>query len=68
MLFIENTKASHLKYGELFNAAGQLVKSIELNQANSGKQSVNLGHLPSGTYMLKIYTDKGASTVKVIKQ
>ena len=55
-----------MKKIELFNLLGE--KIIEKDCANSDKRvDMTMQHLASGLYYAKIYTEKGAVTMKVLK-
>ena len=47
---------------ELYNTIGVLVKSIK------NSNSINTHSLSSGIYLVKIYSDKGNATIKIIKE
>jgi hypothetical protein len=50
---------------QVFNLIGQQVR---LQNINSTSGSVNLENLPSGAYLVKVTTENGEKTIKVIKE
>jgi hypothetical protein len=50
---------------QVINLIGQQVKFQELNSTSG---SVNLSNLPSGAYLVKVITENGEKTIKVIKE
>ena len=67
IITVENTKNQNLKNAEIYNVAGQLVKSFPLNKS-SKNTTLDLGNLTKGTYILKINSDNESSSVKIIKK
>lgn len=55
--------ANKIETAEVYNLAGQLVFSSKVN----GDKKINLSNLKSGIYILKVKTDKGTETVKLMK-
>ncbi|MEZ4838093.1 T9SS type A sorting domain-containing protein [Flavobacterium sp.] len=55
----------NLKSVEIFNSLGQLVQAIpnENNQLN-----IDVSNLQTGTYFVKVYSDKGVGVSKFVKQ
>ncbi|WP_414656052.1 T9SS type A sorting domain-containing protein [Flavobacterium sp.] len=47
---------------ELYSPIGILVKSVK------NSNSINMHYLSSGMYFVKIYSDKGNATIKIIKE
>jgi len=64
---IQNEKNLNLKNVEIYNAAGQLVKTVSLNK-NSKNNSLDVTALAKGTYIFKINSDTETNAVKVIKE
>lgn len=62
IIHITNTNVNLVK-AELHNLNGQLVLSKENNLT-----AINVNSLPSGIYMLKIYSEKTQKTIKILKQ
>lgn len=62
-LFIESEVA--VKKMKLFNMIGQLVLEKSENQNNN---SISIGHLNSGTYLLQVETEFGISNKKIVKE
>lgn len=56
---LDNTTIDTL---ELYNLMGGLVKSVK------NSNSINMHYLSSGMYFVKIYSDKGNTTIKIIKE
>ena len=50
---------------ELFNAFGQLIRSVEVGNA---KAEISVSELATGTYFVKLFTDKGDATLPVIRK
>lgn len=57
---------SKIREVQLLDLAGRLILTNKVN--NTQEQSVNTVNITSGVYMLKIITDNGEKTVKVIKK
>jgi len=66
-LFIKsnNIKAGTLAYFEMYNIAGEIVLSQNINQNN---MKVDLNGLSQGLYLLKTNVEGVVSTVKIIKE
>lgn len=60
---IENTSNSEIKSIEMFNVLGERVKKKERNFNN-----IDISKFANGVYFLKIKTDKGSVTQKIIKE
>lgn len=45
---------------------GKILEVKELTNVSTRKMEMNISHLPSGTYILKAYTERGSTTHKVI--
>jgi len=56
---------ANLLQAQLFHLNGQCVVSQQLNPVN-GMATFNVGKLPAGTYLLKIYSDDNPETIKLI--
>ncbi len=50
---------------EIINTAGQILKAQNVNTDNL---NVNVSDLPSGIYMIRVFTDKGIGTLQFIKR
>ena len=50
---------------ELFNIYGQLLQSVEVNSVTA---EISVGGLATGTYYAKVFTDKGVTTLPVIRK
>jgi hypothetical protein len=61
LIFIKTTQLTKL---EIFNLIGQKVYESEINSP----QSLELSHLKSGTYFLKVYQNKNSKIDKIIIQ
>mgnify|MGYP002861418507 CR=1 FL=1 len=60
-----STSYGDIESVEVLNAKGQSVMSLH----NMGSSAVvSLGDLPDGIYMMRVTTDNGTSTTKVVKQ
>ncbi|NIF04066.1 T9SS type A sorting domain-containing protein [Chryseobacterium sp. Tr-659] len=62
-LYINND--SRIKDVEVYNISGQRVLSEVIN---AEKGSVDMRKAPAGTYILKVNTEKGSQSIKVIKR
>ena len=51
---------------ELYNLGGQLLNRVEMGQTPAGEIPLPIGNLASGTYLLKIYRNGIADSVKII--
>jgi hypothetical protein len=51
-------------YAKIFSVLGQEVGSVELNEQQN---NINLSHLRKGIYLVKIETENGIKTFKIIK-
>jgi hypothetical protein len=51
---------------EIFNLQGRLIRESRLQQSNSFQLS--LGDIPSGTYLLRLISERGIQTQKLIIQ
>src|SRR5690606_29790582 len=51
-------------HGTLTDVSGKEIQSFFIN---SNKQSLNLSHLPTGVYFVKLQTENGLRTVKWVK-
>jgi hypothetical protein len=61
IIYVTNTNSNLVK-AEIHNLNGQLVLSQENNLT-----AINVNKLPSGMYMLKLYSDKAQKTIKIVK-
>jgi len=72
MLYVETHSRASLQSVEIFDLMGRIVGAINPLQKLEGcpKDGVvfNISHLPSGAYFLKITTNKGTVTKKIVKQ
>lgn len=50
---------------EAYDAAGKLIKSLEINKINN---SIDLSQQPSGIYFIKVRTNSGSATQKILVQ
>lgn len=64
---IQNNKQLKLNSVEVYSAAGQLVKNINLN-TSAKNTTVDLSGFAKGTYMIKVNSDTESTNVKVIKK
>ena len=62
-LVVESTES--VRQCEIYNLAGQLVKTLE---TNSGRMEISVESLPAGTYLLKLVTDKYVTKNKFVKK
>ena len=55
---------------ECMNLAGQMVNSLQAGHYTAGQHSINydLANLPQGVYMLRVYTEEGAASLRVVKE
>ena len=51
---------------ELYNLGGQLLNRVEMGQTPAGEITLPIGNLANGTYLLKIYRNGIADSVKII--
>lgn len=63
-LYITSKKSAQLQSLEIYNLQGQMVLSVP----QVSKMSFEVSHLPKGTYLLKVKTDRGVGTTKVVKE
>jgi len=66
LFIIEHHDILTVKDMQLIGVKGDVVRDIKVDRSNTN--SVDVSNLPSGIYFLKIVTDNGVETVKVIKQ
>jgi len=62
IIHIKNTNANLIK-AEIHNLNGQLVLSKE-----NDLTAINVDNLPSGVYMLKLYSDNAQKNIKILKE
>ena len=55
---------------ECMNLAGQMVNQLQAGHYTAGQHSINydLANLPQGVYMLRVYTEEGAASLRVVKE
>ena len=63
-LFIDTTE-NQINKIEIFDLQGRLLKTI---QENKDKYQIDISNFSSATYLVKLSTEKGSQTVKVIKK
>jgi len=63
---IELTQAGKMHF-EIFNLSGQKVGTYDAGSDGRYKDQLELGHLPSGVYLLKLHTEEGAVVKRLIK-
>jgi hypothetical protein len=65
ILTIESQSTINLKSIEIFNSLGQLMQAVpnDNNQLN-----IDVSNLQTGTYFIKVYSDKGVGVSKFVKQ
>ena len=59
-LYIRNKSSAQIKEIEIYDTQGQLYRK----QKSAGTEYISLDNLPSGLYLLRLYTDKGIITRK----
>ena len=52
----------------VINATGQIVESVQVSDPASGQQTLQLGDLPNGLYLLRLECSKGQSTKQLVLQ
>lgn len=57
--------SSTAKYCKIYNSAGQLIKTLEINE---GSNTYNISDLKTGNYFILIQTHKGKITKMIIKK
>jgi len=62
---IESLSKMNIIAVEIMNIQGRLIENRVINKT---KQTIDISNLPSGVYILKIQTEKGFETKKIIKQ
>lgn len=67
VLTIQNGKQLKLNTAQVYSAAGQLIKSFNLN-SNAKSSTIDLSGMVKGTYMIKVNTDTESTNVKIIKK
>lgn len=69
MLSIKNEALQcNIKNVELYNLLGQKVNSWELENATQSEINIPVSNVNAGTYLVKVVTDKGSTTKKIIIQ
>jgi rRNA maturation protein Nop10 len=66
-IIVVKSKGKEIIQTELLDINGKVIRSLEVN-IGSVEQRLFIGELPSGTYLLKIYTGSEVFLRKVIKQ
>jgi len=66
MVTLESSDRSVLTSLQIYNVVGQVVHT-QRNEALSKLVTVDVSHLPSGTYFVELLSDMGKSTQKIIK-
>lgn len=64
ILYLESVSGRNIVNVELFNTSGQLVLNREF--LNEGKTQINVSDFSGGQYVLKVDTDKGSFSKKII--
>ena len=64
-VFIDSKDKALIERVELFNAFGQLIRSVEVGNA---KAEISVSEFATGTYFAKVFTDKGVATLPVIRK
>jgi hypothetical protein len=65
-VYISNAENASLKSVEISNLNGRVVKNVELN--NVSEAEINISDLSTGIYLIKMVSDKGIITKKLVKQ
>lgn len=65
VVFIDSKDIALIERVELFNAFGQLIRSVEVGNA---KAEISVNELATGTYFAKVFTDKGVATLPMIRK
>ncbi len=69
ILYIKNNSINTtIKTASLFNLLGQSIANYTIDKTNQENIQIPIHNLASGTYLVKIYTDKGSITEKIIVQ
>ncbi|MCB9426359.1 MAG: T9SS type A sorting domain-containing protein [Flavobacteriales bacterium] len=63
-LYITSKNNAQLQSLEIYNLQGQMVLSVP----QVSKMSFEVSHLPKGTYLVKVKTDRGEATTKIVKE
>jgi len=66
LVTVTSTANSSINAIEMFDVNGRMIKSIAID--NLSNVDVNISDLSSGVYMMKISSDQGTSSKKIIKQ
>nr|WP_317631743.1 T9SS type A sorting domain-containing protein [uncultured Flavobacterium sp.] len=66
-LFIEGTATALIKNVEIYTISGQMVHKHNTTQVVENVE-LDINHLTAGVYLVKIQTDKGMITQKIIKK
>ena len=53
---------------EIYDISGRLVETLRARSLPNNVQTINVSALPRGVYMLRIYTDKGLTNSKFMKE
>lgn len=65
VVFIDAKDNALIERVELFNAFGQLIRSVEVGNA---KAEISVSEFATGTYFAKVFTDKGVATLPMIRK
>lgn len=63
---LQSLKNHKLQSAEVFDATGKRVQSNNLKTL--GQSQIDLSSLPKGTYLMKVITEQGTETIKIIKK
>ena len=66
-LELDAPRATSLRY-DLFDLTGRRLLSRDLGRQQSLREGIDLGSYPTGTYLLRIQSERGAQTVRLVKQ
>lgn len=66
LVSISSTSNSSINNVEMFDINGRIIKSIPLD--NLSNVDITISDLSSGVYMMRITTDQGTATKKIVKQ
>ncbi len=64
-MFIMETTAMQINKIEVFDLQGRLLKTIK---ENKDKYQIDISNFTSATYLVKLSTEKGSQTVKIVKK
>ena len=66
LVSISSTSNFSINNVEMFDINGRIIKSIPLD--NLSNVDITISDLSSGVYMMRITTDQGTATKKIVKQ